>query len=596
MVSTLKKPAPKRNNITVLTDFSKISWRRAEKIMISFRNDHDISSEAQAVTIIKENPYTLCDVKGIGFKTADYIALFDLDLSADNPSRHLYGNRYLLHTNNNNGVMPLKEYRDSRRKLGLLNPDLEQEGVTFESGRVWDAEEYKAEITLSSFFKSLGKLNTHCSYGNVVDERLKSYGCNEEQREAVHLALSGKPLMGLTGGAGTGKSFTIASIAKEALKANKKVAAMAFSGKAADRVAEALEEADVSSPMLITGTIHKTLGLYEGITLSEVSEDKELYSEDGELDTQKRLDADIIILDEASMIHNWLLACVIQAKKPDATIILVGDPAQLPPVGHGNPFVSFIEQGMPVVNLEENYRQKDEQDIFLLGTGILKEEPYQPESSAINLTFSNSGWGLVKQTIETIKEQNLLDWQVVTWTNKVKEQANKDIQELLNPYGEPTIEYISGGYVNGRYEKTTIKIGDKVLVRSNDYTYNVFNGQIGILESVSRNSENELCVDVRINGFLAKIPFAAAEDLFQLGYCITCHKSQGSGWNHVILYQPFGVSLKALPKRFYYTAITRAKNKLDVFSGLDKNAFWTNATQLPYIGETTLSKRIKGVL
>lgn len=590
-----ERSAAKKINITALSDFSKISWNRAEKIMLHFRKEYDIKTEESAVRLIKENPYKLCNVKGIGFKTADYISLYDLALSADDPARHYHGNKYLLFEGSNNGVLPLKDYRNGRKNLGLINPELEHEGVTLEAGRVWDSEEYKAERILANYFSCLGELNTHCIYDSVVDERLKSYGCNEEQRQAVHLALSGKPLMALTGGAGTGKSFTIASIAKEAVKANKKVAAMAFSGKAADRVKEALEEADVSSEKIITGTIHKVLGLHDGIELSKVTEDKEVRDSQGETHTEPRLDADIIILDESSMIHNWLLACVIEAKKPSASIILVGDPEQLPPVGHGNPFTAFIEQGMPRVHLEENYRQKDEQDIFLLGTGVLNEIPYTPQSKAINLSFGDPSWRLVNQVIETIKDKNLLDWQVVTWTNKTKEQANKDIQALLNPRGEPTISYISGGYVKGvGYEKTQIRIGDKILVRSNDYNYNVFNGQVGILESVSRDEDNNLCVDVKINDSIKKIPFAVAEDLLQLGYCITCHKSQGSGWNHVILYQPFAVALIALPKRFYYTAITRAKNKLNIFTGLDRDAFWRNATQLPFIEQTTLSKRIEG--
>lgn len=597
MAFITERPASKKINITALSDFSKISWNRAEKIMLYFRKKYDIQTEQEAVSLIKEKPYRLCSVRGIGFKTADYIGLYDLALSADDKARHYHGNKYLLFEGNNSGVLPLKDYRSGRKNLGLINPDLETEGVTLEAGRVWDSEEYKAERILANFFSCLENLNTHCNYDNIIDERLKSYGCNEEQREAAHLALSGKPLMALTGGAGTGKSFTIASIAKEAVKANKKVAAMAFSGKAADRVKEALQEAGVSSEKIITGTIHKTLGLYDGIQLSKVTEDKEVKDDEGEIQTEPRLDADVIILDESSMIHNWLLACVIEAKKPDASIILVGDPEQLPPVGHGNPFTAFLEQGMPRVHLEENYRQKDEQDIFLLGSGILKEKPYTPESSAINLSFGDSSWRLVNQVIETIKDKDLLDWQVVSWTNKTKEQANKDIQALLNPYGEPTISYISGGYIKGKgYEKTQIRIGDKILVRSNDYIYNVFNGQIGILDNVSRDEDGNLCVEVKINDSIKKIPFAAAEDLLQLGYCITCHKSQGSGWNHVILYQPFAVSLRALPKRFYYTAVTRAKNKLNIFTGLDHDAFWQNATQLPFIEQTTLSKRIEGKL
>lgn len=583
------------NKTKSLTTLTNVGWKRAEKITLYYRKEYgNHLNEEDIYDSIKDNPYELCKVKGIGFKTADEIALFDFNFDPDTPTRHYYGNKSIL--DYGGGVMAIRDFKNKRDELRLKNPELEKEGVIFEAGLAWHEEEIKAEFILSQFARNALKEDVIVLQDEHVDKRLENMGLNSDQKRAVHTALAQPNVMCLTGDAGTGKSFTIAAIAKEALRKGKKVAAMAFAGKAADRVKEALAEYKVQGA--VSGTIHKTLGLYQGITLDTIKPVKLSYDEDSHehIETET-LDADIIILDEASMIHNWLLACVINAKKPSASLILVGDPAQLPPVGWGTPFSDLLALGATHCHLEQNYRQKDEQDIYLLGKAIRNSRKYTPESEAAQLFYDNADWNAVKTSVINAKHLSLNSWQVITWTNRTREEFNLKIQNIVNPDNEAVFTVPCWNYKpNNQKISLEVRVGDKIMITDNDYQYSVMNGQTGVVTNVSHDEDNNICVDLDIDGHYRQIPVAIAENLLTLGYCITVHKAQGSGWDYVIFAQPFAVSLRAKPKRLYYTAITRAKTKLDLYSGMSESDFWANASQEEFERESYLSKRIRGVL
>lgn len=376
----------------------------------------------------------------------------------------------------------------------------------------------------------------------------------------------------------THNTRTTAAIAHAAKKLKKSMRVMAFAGKAAMRSQEAMGEDGVH--WIECSTIHRALGLK-----GQYSHPNELYE-------------DIIILDEASMIPNWLMAKVVNAMRPTATLILVGDPNQLPPIGYGTPFQDFLELGLPHIHLETNYRQAGQVSIHQFAEAIRTQNPnaYQhgdPERG-VYLRF-----GIDPVTAELdfnalISDANQRlphhDWQVVTWKNDTKDALNALIQELLNPNGVPLFTYRvwSSKDARGNYADASVCIGDKIIVTDNDYDHGVFNGQTG---KITDYENGELIIDFGPGEGTKSIPLDDAQDLLQLGYCVTVHKAQGSGWDTVIVYQPEPVRYS--PRRFYYTSVTRAKNHVHLITTLTRRDYWVNVLKPDEHTTSTLQQRVQ---
>lgn len=532
--------------------------------------DNDKLTEKDILTLIKHDPYELRHVRGINFKRADTIALRNYGIDPNDERRHKAGNQSIVEQN---GPQPTWRYRKDREKLLLRDPEHELKGVIQDHGLIWLPAELRAEEDLAELFEDVLTSNQEPTPPDLSNLDLGPL--NEDQARAVRTALSGVRLMALTGGAGTGKTRTTAAIAHAARKLKKSMRVMAFAGKAAMRSQEAMGEDGVH--WIECSTIHRALGLK-----GQYSHPNELYE-------------DIIILDEASMIPNWLLAKVIKAMRPGATLILVGDPNQLPPIGFGTPFQDYLALGLPHVHLEINYRQAGQVSIHEFAEAIRQQNPnlYTPAEAGVHLRFSINPADAEGDFDHTIRHAHetltLHDWQVVTWKNDTRHGLNQHLQELLNPNVTGLFHYRLWGMKDeyGRDMDAQVGVGDKILITDNDYEHGVFNGQTGIITGFSLG---DLLIDFGPGEGERRIPLEDARDLMQLGYAITVHKAQGSGWDTVILYQPEPV--KFSPRRFYYTSVTRAKNAVHFFTTLTTREFWTNAMQADNDPDSTLLQRV----
>lgn len=533
----------------------------------------DALTEGEVMQIIAVDPYELVHVRGIGFKRADAIAQGDYGIHPDDERRHAAGNQAILA---NLGALPMWKYRKDRQRLELRNPQHELAGVTIDHDLVWLPAELEAEQRLADLYQDL-LTTAEDTPRFTIPEGLDLGPVNDDQLAAITLATSGVRAMALTGGAGTGKTFVTAAIAKVAKAQDRTMRVVAFAGKAAMRSAEAMREAGVTH--VECSTIHRALGLR---------------SQDS---TPEHLEEDIIILDEASMVPNWLLAKITTALKPDATLVLVGDPNQLPPIGHGTPFNDYLALHLPHVHLVQNYRQAGQVTIHHFAEAIRAQDPNR-------WTHDGTGDGVITRyainpndaetdfnaSVTTAAQSlDLLDWQIVTWKNDTRHQLNQHLQELLNPIARPLFTYRLWGIKDdtGRDTDANVCIGDKVMITDNDYEHGVFNGQLGIITEANHDT---LTLDLRDGEPPRDIPISDARDLIQLGYAVTVHKAQGSGWDTVILYQPEPVTFS--PRRFYYTSVTRAKNRVELYTTLSKRAWWTNALQPDNDPDSTLTRRV----
>lgn len=535
-----------------------------------FRGNEDALSEQEILTLISIDPYELRNVRGINFKRADTIALQNYRLDPNDPRRHEAGNQSIVEQN---GPLPVWKLRKERDKLLLRDPELETIGVILDHDLAWLPAELHAEEDLAHLFEDVLTSTQEATPPDLSSLDLGPL--NTDQVRAVSTALSGVRVMALTGGAGTGKTRTTAAIAHAAKKLRKTMRVMAFAGKAAMRSQEAMAEDGVD--WIECSTIHRALSLK------------------GQHTVPNALDEDIIVLDESSMIPNWLMAKVVKAMRPSATLILVGDPHQLPPIGFGTPFQDYLSLGLPHVHLEINYRQAGQVSIHEFAEAIRQQNPnlYTPSETGVRLRFAINPADAEADFDQTIRQAadtlTLHEWQAVTWKNDTRHALNQHLQELLNPLRAPLFTYRLWGLKDeyGRDQDAGVGIGDKVLITDNDYEHGVFNGQTGVITSFPLG---DLVIDFGPGEGERRIPLEDARDLMQLGYAVTVHKAQGSGWDTVILYQPEPV--KFSPRRFYYTSVTRAKNAVHFFTTLTSREFWVNAMQADNDPNSTLIQRV----
>lgn len=527
-------------------------------------------TDAEIMQVIERDPYLLCEVRGIGFKRADTIATEDYGIGKDDERRHVAGNQAVI---SGLGAMPMWKYRKARERLDLYNRDFELAGVTLDHDLVWLPAELAAEEDLATLFEDA--LTAAPLERRPLPTGLDLGPINDDQLAAVTLAVDGRRLLALTGGAGTGKTFTVASIAKAVKAQGRRMRVMAFAGKAAQRSAEAMREAGVD--FVECSTIHRALALRSQTSYPQP------------------LEEDVIVLDEASMAPNWLLAKIVAALKDDATLILVGDPNQLPPIGHGTPFQDYLALGLPHVHLVQNYRQAGQVSIHQFAEAIREQNPglwagaeqgvltaFSVDPGEIETTFNRS-------ILNASEQYQPLEWQVVTWKNDTRHQLNQHLQDLLNPGQRTLFTYRLWGLKDeyGRDMDAAVTVGDKVLVTDNDYDHGVFNGQTGVITDASGDA---LTLDLADGEEPRVIPIQDARDLIQLGYAVTVHKAQGSGWETVILYQPEPVTFS--PRRFYYTSVTRAKNHVELYTTLSQRAWWRNVLQPDNDPDSTLIQRV----
>lgn len=540
-----------------------------------------------AKAIVSENPYILCDeISGIGFITADRIAK-SLGIESISPFRIQSGIRYILNqfSASGNTYMPKNNLIDEVSKiLGVPGQMIEENlyNLALETKiKIEKINDIEAVFSLPYYYCELGvtnkiitlsienfrTINTDVEFEIETFERKNKIKFANSQREAIVGAFE-NGIEIITGGPGTGKTTIIKSIIEIYENNGMKVLLGAPTGRAAKRMTESTgREAK---------TIHRLLEM-------GVSEDENSYYGKGE---SEPLEADVIIIDEASMIDIMLMHSLLKAIKLGTRLIIVGDVDQLPSVGAGNVLKDLIESNfIKVVRLKDIFRQGEESLIVTNAHKINNGEmPYINRRDGDFFFENKDNVDLILSTIIDLINRRLpnfkkawdkyRDIQILTPTRKGilgVQNLNNKLQEVLNPKSPSKREK--------ELKEVIFREGDKVMQTKNNYSLKwirvngsgenegvgVFNGDMGFIQSIN---EEEKTITIIFDDERKVVYDYIYLDELELAYAITIHKSQGSEFK-VIITPAFMGSPLLMNKNLLYTAITRAK-ELVVVVGIPK--------------------------
>lgn len=531
--------------------------------------------EHDSIKQIKTNPYILCTSGiDIDFRSVDRMAA-DLGFDAENSDRVRAGIVYVLHENANAGhtCLPTEKLRESvcdnlgieRRQFESCLDDCEEKDwvVRITLGNrefVYLPEYYLAETYIAK--KLAFMLRTSAQYEKDYSDEIRGVEFSESiqyedlQRAAISACLTGSVFI-LTGGPGTGKTTTLNGVIKILKAQKKRILLCAPTGRAAKRMSDLTGEP--------ARTIHRLL---------EVD-----FNAKGELKFKRNetnpLPADVVIADEMSMVDALLMCSLVRAIKPTSKFIMVGDSNQLPSVGAGNVLKDLIASHyIPSVELKEIFRQAAQSLIVTNAHRIVNGEFPVLDDRHNDFFFMNKSLEsdiaelviqLAKQRLpDTYGFSPIDDIQVLCPTKMGMagtKELNKQLQSALNPPSQNKAEL--------KFFDVIFRTGDKVMQTKNDYdvlwTKNnekgsgIFNGDIGIIRSVDRFSQN-VTID-----FEGRVAIYTSEMLRRLehAYAITIHKSQGSEYDAVII--PItAFTHNLLYRNLLYTGVTRAKKMIIV--------------------------------
>ncbi|MFQ5916327.1 MAG: ATP-dependent RecD-like DNA helicase [Candidatus Binatia bacterium] len=527
---------------------------------------------AETVAKVKENPYCLVhEVFGIGFVLADRIAR-EMGIREDSPLRiqagvlhilgkfseegHCFVPMHLLKGNASSllgveeeAVSSALERLAAEGEVIIENPDAGN------SSRAYPKIFYQAEGRVTEALRQLLSSPSPLSSpggGKALGQTEAPIDLllEEKQREAVLRATEQKVLV-ITGGPGTGKTTLLTHLLAQFRRSSVSFALAAPTGRAAKRMAEmAGEEAK---------TIHRLLE----------------YNPRGrgfQRDAKNPLEADIVVIDEASMVDLLLMDHLLRAVKSQSHLILIGDVDQLPSVGAGNVLRDLIESGVvPVVVLRHIFRQASESLIVANAHRILQGQPLLFSKEREKPEFIFIAQESSEEILETVKElvkERIPRWiagdpnrnvQVLSPMNRGHlgtVNLNRELQALINPDGE----FVERG-------ERLFRVGDKVMQLRNNYDKGVFNGDLGRIERINRDEEK---FTVNFDGVSIAYDFDELDQI-SLAYATSVHKSQGSEYPAVVI--PLHTShYPMLHRSILYTAVTRGK-ELAVLVGSQK-ALW----------------------
>lgn len=558
-------------------------WEAQKEIknLMLFLQSHDVSTAHAAriykaygkdsISTVNENPYRLADdIWGIGFKTADTIAM-KLGMEKEKYARCRSGLIYSLNKLSEQGhcfalrdqlIAKACELLDVSKPILSMTldemirvKDVIMEKSVVEVPQKGNGSAFADAIYLPPFyFSELGVARKLAALINAKRERTildpehiikaveKRTGItyDEVQLQAIQCAISSK-VMVLTGGPGTGKTTTTNSIIKIYRASGSTVILAAPTGRAAKRMSE--------TSGMEAKTIHRLLE-YQPATGYKLNE-------------ENPLKGDVLIVDECSMIDVMLMYNLLKAVPEHMTLILVGDIDQLPSIGAGNTLRDIIASDMiPVVRLERIFRQALGSRIITNAHRINKGEyPEINNSKGTDFFFisDENPESAAKQIIQlcqkrlpaTYQLNPISDIQVLTPMQRGVVGAislNKELQNALNPQAEML-----------RHGGTEYRLHDKVMQIRNNYDKGVFNGDIGIISAIG-SEERELTV--LFDGETAQYNISELDELM-LSYATTIHKAQGSEYPVVIM-PVLMTHYVMLQRNLVYTGITRAKRLLVV--------------------------------
>lgn len=508
--------------------------------------------------VLTEEPYRMiAEIDGIGFKTADQMALA-YGMDRQDLQRLSAGLTYVLQTMTQNGHVCIPDAELVRRAAFILQADalglhdILKEAI--EVGQlctadfqgtvyVYTPEAYEEENYIARRIQDMAAMKplpmkTHVQL--FLDRWQDSchFELADKQREAVEKSLESGMTV-ITGGPGTGKTTVVQTIIRLAEQEGLRILLCAPTGRAAKRLAETTQRK--------AKTIHRLLipdGRQGRIQVFEYNE-------------TKLLPADLVIVDEVSMLDMEMMYHLLSALKPQCRCILVGDADQLPSVGAGAVLHDIIASGqVPVVRLDTIFRQQEGGRIVtnahLINSGRLPVVNEDPEFRFVEIEDEAQG----AEKISALYNSELLETgdkfavQVLSPMYKNPcgvDNLNQLIQGRFNPPAE------GKGELKGK--NVIFRVGDKVMQKHNDYEKGVFNGDIGEIFAIQKDM-----VYVRYPEQDVKYEGQEVDEI-TLAYAITVHKSQGSEYHTVIMVLVNSHAIM-LQRNLFYTAVTRAKRKV----------------------------------
>jgi len=555
-------------------------WKDQKSIqeVMLFLQEHEVSTThavkiykrygEKAIQILQENPYRLAmDIYGIGFKTADEIA-FKLGIGKEDSKRLRAGLLQVLYDASDSGHCYLERselLELANRYLELQDPNLLfspldemvlSKHIVAEGDRTFLPNLYQSEVEVSK--KVLSLLQNPV----VVDEeRVRNWITRFQEKESLMLSseqvdsvvkAAQSRVFILTGGPGTGKTTTTRTVVRLFKAMGRDVALASPTGRASQRLSEVVG--------LEAKTVHRLLEFDPSVRgFRKGKEDP--------------IEAEVLVLDEASMLDLPLFHSVLNALSEKAQLILVGDSDQLPSVGPGNVLSDLIQSGVvPKVHLSQIFRQAGESQIVqgaheinrgefpaIMAPGEGKSDFYfmeaeEPEEVVSLILKFVSEW-IPKHFHFSPREEI----QILSPMNRGligNEKINFLLQEALNPQ-------------NGEKEEVqrfdgVFREGDRVIQKVNNYDLNVFNGDLGILKKI--DPENQVCL-IQYGDREVSYDYSDLNEV-GLAYSISIHKSQGSEFPAVVI--PIHTQhYVMLSRNLIYTGITRGK-KLVILVGTSK--------------------------
>lgn len=508
--------------------------------------------------VLTEEPYRMiAEIDGIGFKTADQIALA-YGMDRQDPQRLSSGLTYVLRTMTQNGHVCIPDTELVRRVAFILQADAlglhdilreaievgqlctaDFEGTLY----VYTPEAYEEEEYIAGRIGEMGNMKplpmkTHVQLFLDRWQDARHFELADKQREAVEKSLQSGMTV-ITGGPGTGKTTVVQTIIRLAEQEGLRILLCAPTGRAAKRLAETTQRK--------AKTIHRLLVPDGHVGAMQVFE----YNE------TKMLPADLVIVDEVSMLDMEMMYHLLSALKPQCRCILVGDADQLPSVGAGAVLHDIIASGqVPVVRLDTIFRQKEGGRIVtnahLINSGRLPVVNEDTEFRFVEIDNEADG----AEKISALYNSELLETgdkfavQVLSPMYKNPcgvDNLNQLIQERFNPPAEGKAEL--------KGKNVVFRVGDKVMQKHNDYEKGVFNGDMGEIFAIQKDM-----VYVRYPEQDVKYEGQEVDEI-TLAYAITVHKSQGSEYHTVIMVLVNSHAIM-LQRNLFYTAVTRAKRKV----------------------------------
>ena len=560
--------------------------------------------------VMQENPYRLADdITGIGFRIADDIAR-KAGIRQDSEYRIKCGIMYALQQSVSEGHVCLPQEELMRKAAELLGgmPENQEQYLTDlaierkivvkeEQGikLIYGAAAYRIELDTARMLNDLNitaPIDEKLVLQKIsVIEKASSTQLDEMQRQAVVEAVR-CGLLVITGGPGTGKTTIINTLITYFESEGLDILLAAPTGRAAKRMTET------------TGceakTIHRML---------EISAGKEGNSGNFARDEKNPLEADVIIVDEMSMVDIYLMHALLGAVTVGTRLIMVGDVNQLPSVGPGSVLKDIISSGcIQVVRLTRIFRQASESDIVVNAHRINRGEQVPLDNKSLDFFFLKRQdvnviisivIQLVRDKMPRYVNASVYDIQVLTPMRKGLlgvERLNRILQEYLNPPSKNKAEH--------EYGEMLFREGDKVMQIRNNYQteweirgkhgvaaekgLGIFNGDMGIIREINPHTE---CMTVEFDDHrMVEYPFSGLDEL-ELSYAVTIHKSQGSEYPAIVIPLLSGPRM-LMNRNLLYTAVTRAR-KCVTLVGDDATFQQMIRNTMEQRRYTTLAQRIR---